>query len=295
MTDIKKPTDPRAATYAEQVQARAKARRKERPAVPNLVEAEAVHDPKRPTTIATLGTGLSRLEEKKNEPTREAGLSPDTIAGLMEMKKMADEEKKKMAPEEPLPPEKASAEKSAKPLEREPMDLMDDLEFARMMSQVRKDALNNDTQRKIIDARVRPIDLAKGIATGEFSQVVPIHPNVLEVTYRSPSAFELQSIRVLLVKTLADDPTKEPIAEELYTAMSLAASIVQISTGTSNEKWPEHHVLGAKHSFDENTFMYRVNKLLAMSGPLLHCIAVHGAWFDARVRDSLKVVELKSG
>jgi hypothetical protein len=294
MTDIKKPTDPRAATYAEQVKARAKARRKESPAIPNLVEAEAIHDPKRPTTIASLGTGLKRLEPEKEEPNREAGLSPETIAGLMEMKKMAEQKKSEAKAQSPEPePEKLDPPKKERV--QEPLDLIDDLEFERMMSQVRKDALNNDEQRKIIDARVRPIDLAKGIATGEFTQVVPIHPNILEVTYRSPSAFELQSIRVLLVKICAEDPTKETVSHELYTVMSLAASIVQISTDASNEKWPAHYTFGTRHSFDEEVFLYRVNKLLAMSGPLLHCIAVHGSWFDTRVRDALKVSELKSG
>lgn len=291
---IKPPKDPVSA-YAEQVRARAAKRREAtRTKVPNLVEADALHDPKRgATTVDKIGKAMEVMQEPK-EP---GGLSPDTMQGLAAIKQEVEAKRAQQQAEKPeeeplIDPDKDKELKAKEKSRADDLGLVDDYEFEQLMSRVREDIINNKKQRKAIEARLSPIDLAKGIAAGEFTQNVPIHPNTLEVIYRTPTAFELQQIRIILVDICAENPKKESIATELYSAMTLAASIYQINT----EKWPTCVQLTGTPSFNAELFMnVRVNKLLVLPAPLLHVIAVHGGWFDMRVRESLRVPALKDG
>ena len=262
-------------------------------------------------SIGAIGEAQRRLEGDA-----EPGLSPQTVAGLSALHGAMKEQRSKMdeeqgnnlpampmmaAPTPPAPesspaggdkPKTADNDEGRKTKLRDTLSEMDDLEFDRVLKSVQQDAINNDKERRAVKERCKPIDLLRGISTGEFVQDVPVIPNVLVVRYRTISALENQSIRLMLFKMIDQDKRRENIAAEIYGLMQAVCSVVMIN----NQAVPPHlKGEGYKSQFDEEGFTLKFEQFIRYPLVMLHAIGTHGYWFEQRVRESFTTDTIKNG
>jgi len=169
---------------------------------------------------------------------------------------------------------------------------LDDLEFERVLRGMQKDVINNEREREAVRTRVKPIDLIKGISTGEFTQEVPIIPNTLVVRYRTITPLENQSIRLVLFKMFDEDKRRENLGAELFGLMQTVCSVMMIN-GTSFGQ----HLKGEGYNleFDEAGFVAKFKRFLLMPMPMIHALGTHGFWFEQRVREAFTTDHLKNG
>lgn len=292
----------------EGMEARAAARRKERPKIiPDLTQAEGSYKPgkDRPMTLQQMRQAQDNIENMEQKEA--AGLRPETIAGLQAMKAAIEEKTKMTQPQSPAPPmpevEPAKAEEpTPEPEAEEPVlpkdtdfektvSRIDDLEFGQLMSQVSEDVINNKAERESVAKRVDPIDFTAGISSGEFTQMVPINKH-LQVLFRTVSVEENRCIRALLFDMAAKDPRIEPMIGEIYGLMTVVASVVKIN-GTELPKHMKGSVYNAE--FQAEVFEKKFNFFMRYPLPLIHALSTHGFWFDQRVRESFKGESTKNG
>ena len=306
-------------SYKDGIAARAAAQREQRPAVPNLAQANELYKPGKdgPMTLAQIGEAQRRMES--GETPKESGdraLSPQTIAGLQALHGAMQAQRKEtpvsepQLPTMPMPqvapapaasPEPVSApapaadnkaEDEKKARLRDTLSEMDDLEFDRVLRSVQQDAINNERERKAVKERVKPLDIIAGISTGTFTQDVPIIPDTLVVKFRTITAMENQAIRLMLFRMIDEDKRKENISAELYGLMQTVCAVANIN----NQALPPHiKGEGYKSTFDEEGFLLKFNQFIRFPLVLLHAIGTHGYWFEQRVREAFTADHLKNG
>ena len=207
-------------------------------------------------------------------------LQKETIAGLAALKKTVD------ATEANVPKDAEKKEKDAPPElsdseVNERLDEMSDLEIDMMLRNYRTDAINNEKQRKLVDASVKPMDLADGILTGEFTQAVVIKKDILYVTFRSTTPAEAEALRRIVLEMQLEDPRLANLSAERMAFMMAVATIVSLN-GT---EFPSHMKQdGHKRTFDSDIFMKKYELFSSYPAPLIHTLATHSFWFDQRVR-----------
>jgi hypothetical protein len=268
--------------------------------IPNIASAEKAYNPSkdRPMTLANIGQAQQNMA-KVTDGKAKGTLSTETLAGLRELKEITDKERAKMEPvaqetEKTDPkPEMAPEPEKEKPTPAAQTDAlasMDDLELELMMSRIRSDVINNDKERKAVEARLKDIDLSEGLATGEFTQLVPVVPGKLEIMYRTVSQVENDNFRRILFNWNAEDARAQTLAGERYGLMQTIAAVVRIN----GNEMPKHFDLSNKQ-FDEKTFLSKFELVSSYPTPLIHCLGVHAFWFDQRVRKLFTADALKNG
>jgi len=298
------------AEYQRGVAERAARMREKRSAsrsIPDLSQANEAYDPKRGAmTLDQLGKAQRSLEDP---PAGEkgAGLSPATIAGLQALKTEMDKRRVAQPTQESSPMAETAQTPSAEPTkDKEPPKAtrsavtstlrdMDDFELSHLSARIQRDVINNERERKAVEARLKEegseISLEDGLATGSFTQVVPISER-LRVTFRTLSPHENRCIRLLLWKWVSDDPRLENLASDVYGMMLIVAAVSQINSN----RLPDH-LKGDlfRSEFDEEVFTQKYNLLSRYPAPLVHALGVHGNWFDERVRAAFTSEALKNG
>lgn len=169
---------------------------------------------------------------------------------------------------------------------------LDDLEFERVLRGMHKDLINNEKEREAIRARVKPIDIIKGISTGEFTQDVPIIPNTFVIKYRTITPMENQAIRLILFRMFDEDKRREALGAELYGLMQTVCSVSMINGASFGQ-----HLKGEGYGleFDESGFTAKFRRFLLMPMPMIHALGTHGFWFEQRVREAFTTDSLKNG
>jgi len=266
--------------------------------MPNLANADKAYDPKkdRPMTLSEMGQAQQNMQQVA-QGEEKGSLSPETVKGLQALQQASQEEVKRQnqAPSQPtVEEEKGSPEKEefkASPDQvAESLDSMDDLDLDIMMQRVRNDIINNETERKAIEARVDEIDLEEGLATGEFTQDVPIRPGKLVVKFRTVSPMENDHLRRILFNWNAEDARAQALSGERYGLMQTVASVVKIN-GTQLPR----HVDQQSEEFDEKVFLQKYTLFSKYPTPLIHALGTHAFWFDSRVRKLFTTENLKNG
>ncbi len=276
-------------TYKNSIATRAAKQREARTKVPDLSVAQEQYKPGKdaPMTIAQMG------EAQRNLEAPVPGLSPATVAGLKALAEQTKAQKTetRMEAQEAPKPESKPSDKTPDDLKRKEVDArlreLDDLEFDRVVRSIANDIINNDKEREAVKLRVKEIDLAEGLASGEFFQDVPIATG-FTVRFRTVSPMENQSIRLLLFAWVDKDARMENISGELYSLMLAVASVVRINT----KEYPSHVV---NNAFDEEVFKSKFDQMCRFAMPMIHAIGTHGAWFDQRVRALFTSENLKNG
>lgn len=275
------------------------------PKIPNLNVANAIYDPSKDgaSTIENVGRTL------ESGAATGGFLKPETIEGLKQLKTMTD---KIQNAQNPVPPpttpvamEPAKAEppsgapssadapnKAAEARAEAALSNLDDFEYERLLRLATQDILNNDLEKEAVKKRVAPIDLTEGLMNNAFVQEVPITP-ALKVTFRSVTALEVQSLRVMAREFVAKHPRLADLESEIYNFMLAVAAVDAI-----NNRMQARHLTGTdpyKLVFDEEAFTSKYETFRRYPSALLHALIVHAAWFDQRVRELFKWSNLGNG
>lgn len=304
--------DPTVAKYMEGLAKRAKQQGEQhRVPVPNLQQAQESFNPKKEgaMTLAQIGQAQRNVEaaSQAGEDAGRRELSPQTARGLQALQAEVQKQKAEQdMTKEAEPGEKAQAEPVKKTAEekadqenkdkvrlREALDDTDDLELEYLLARSRQDLINNEEQRKLIESKVKPMDLSDGILTGEFAQLVPIKPGVLEVKFRTISPMEMEHIRRLVLEMQLRDERMSNLSVDRFTLMQTVAAIVHIN----GQALPSHvkNPGTVNAEFLDDVFLQKYSIIGGYPSPMIHSLSTHLYWFDLRVRKLFSIEDVKNG
>jgi hypothetical protein len=288
-----------AAGLAERNALRAEERRNN-PVFPNLSQAAVSYKPDHGAkTLGEIGA------EQRNDATpgaaqQDRALRPETVEGLKALQREAaaqmeakgNELQRELSrkAETLAPPPEGDKDKAAS----QPDDLVDE-QFVDALRGAQEDVIQNDRERKAVAKRVGEIDLAQGLLTGEFTQVVPIIPDKLVVTYRCLTSGENNELRLLLLDELSRDPKRGSLADDLLGFYQVVASVVSLNKNTYARHMEPEGPTG-RMKFNREIFIEKVHLFMSFPMPLIASLGTHGAWFDQRVRELFATTDrLKNG
>lgn len=305
--------DPVVQSYTAGIAARAKAAGKEQRGnvpIPDLGVAAATYRPEKdgPMSLGQIAESQENIRSMSNPTSnpegRKASLRPETMEGLKALHEAATKvntppsEAKPVAAAEPVAEEDAplpGTPKKGMKLnddERQRLAEMSDLDFDLMMSRVRSDVINNEEEKKAIEARLKPLDLADGIVTGEFTQFVDIVPGKFEVVFRSLTPFENETIRRHVLGMILEEREYSQIHQDKYGFMQVVAALHSIN----GQELPSHLKKVANgREFMMDIFMKKYSRFTSYPVPMIHALSVHANWFDLRVRALFTTAALKNG
>lgn len=295
--------DPVVSKYTQGIAERARAAgSQQKVPIPNLGAAAAEFRPEKdgPMTLEQIARAQENIRAMDKEPEKKS-LSPETVAGLRALHEQVAAQQVPSPPAtpsvgEPEPPKAEPAKKSVTKLsEDEKRELAEtsDLDFDLMMKRLRSDVINNTEERKAVEARLKPMDLADGLLTGEFKQHVPIYPGKLEVVFRTITPLENEELRRHILEQVLVDERHANLMGEKYGFMQTVAAVHSLN----GQELPKHLLPGDKggRKFMWDTFQKKVDIFMAYPGPLIHALGTHAHWFDLRVRALFTSTALKNG
>lgn len=276
--------------------------------IPNLAAAHAEYRPEKdgPMTLSSIAVAQENIRNM-DENDRKPSLSPETIAGLSALHQQTAAQQKPPAPpppQQPVPQDTAAAEAKPAEAKKSVTKLSDDeaqrltetsdIDFDLMMQRLRNDVLNNEEERKAVESRVKEMNLADGLASGEFRQHVPIKPGALEVVFRSISPLENEEIRQKLLEQQLEDEklANSSVLSERYGFMQTVAAVHSIN----GQEMPKHiGVEKGMRVFKWDVFTKKVQLFMGYPSPFIHSLSTHAYWFDLRVRKLFSSTSLKNG
>lgn len=182
------------------------------------------------------------------------------------------------AGESPTPPILDGTSEEAKERAKRLADGLDDFDYASFRREMLKDILKNPEQQKIVEARLKPLDISELIMKNSVRQQVPILPNRFIPTFESmPGGIELK-LKQLLVKEAQSIAVTEAYLLDKYAVMTTTAGTVEIN-GT-----PLPTMYDSKGEFDEKRFWEKFDWMLKRNIHMLASLGIHYAWFEQRVR-----------
>jgi hypothetical protein len=296
--------DPVVQKYTRGIVERAQeARAKDRVPIPDLGAAAAQYRPDKdgPMTLSSIAQAQENLRAM-NDPTdpNKAQLKPETVQGLRALHEAVAAQQGPPAPptpptavEEKPAPEKKSFSKMTEE-ERRAATETSDIDFDLMMRRLRNDVVNNEEERKAIEAKLKDMDIADGLMSGEFRQFVPIVQGKLEVVFRSVSPIEMEEIRRKILEEVIADERIANMASEKLGFWTTVAAIHSLN----GQEMPSHlkkPTKGAGREFVWDVFMSKVSLYMSYPTPLIHSLSTHAYWFDLRVRKLFTSAALKNG
>jgi hypothetical protein len=170
----------------------------------------------------------------------------------------------------PLTEEERSKLKSA-------IDRMDEFDFDSFRQSMMKDILNNPDQQKIIEAKLKPLDITDMIVNGYVTQDVPIVAG-LTFTFRSMSGLEDLEIKRLIMEESKSLEVSERYLLDKYAFMSMTIGLTSI-----NNK-PFGDVYDQSGEFNDDKFKAKFKKIIRLPLHMLASIGLNQMWFEQRAR-----------
>jgi hypothetical protein len=155
---------------------------------------------------------------------------------------------------------------------------MDDFDFNTLREMMMKDILNNDAQRKIIEARCEPLDISDMLVSGFVTQRVPIIPGKFEPTFASGRGDEDLAIKRLIMLESKSIEVAEKYLLDKYSLMGTTIGLQAIN----GMPYPSH--LDQFGKFNEELFWVKFDKVSKLPFHMLSSLGVNYYWFDIRVR-----------
>ena len=155
---------------------------------------------------------------------------------------------------------------------------MDDFDFNTLREVMMKDIINNEDQRKIIEARCEPMTIDDIITRGFVTQRVPIIPKKFEPTFTSLSGDDDLALKRLVMVESRGLEVSERYLLDKFSLMTLAAGLHQVN----NNPMPEFR--DNEGHFDDEMFMAKFKHIIRLPFHMLASIGVNYFWFDIRVR-----------
>lgn len=227
--------------------------------------------------------------QKQQSPIR-----PETLQGLQDLQnfqrqsdpaqiKAAEQEAEKQvvnsaaghsasagAPPELTPEEREKAQ--------ERLELMDSFEYSSLRNAMTRDVLNNPEQRKLIEARLQPLEIDDLIVRGRVTQRVPIIPKKFEVEFTSMNGFDDLALKRLIMQESQQLEVTQQYLLDKYAFMALTCGVTSIN---STRLLPH---LDSKGVFNDELFLEKFNFVLSQPLHMLASIGVNHTWFEMRVR-----------
>lgn len=166
---------------------------------------------------------------------------------------------------------------------------LDAYEIDQLQRKLQKDILNNDEQRKIIEARCKEFDLSELIMTGAVAQVVPIIPGVFEPEFQSYTGEEDLTVKRLVGIEARSRQAGDRYVLDMYSLMGLTVALRAVN----KQPLPDHR--NEVGEFDEERFQTKYAIVSRFNYHMLSSMLVNWFWFDMRVRKLFRTESLGNG
>jgi hypothetical protein len=166
---------------------------------------------------------------------------------------------------------------------------MDDFDFNTFREMMMKDIINNEGQRKIIEARCSPIVIDDIVTMGFVKQRVPIVPGKFEPEFQSMRGDEDLAIkRLIMVENKGLEVTERYLLDK-FALMGVTIGLYAVNGNVL----PTH--LDSTGKFNEELFWQKYDQVSRFPFHMLGSIGVNYYWFDIRVRTLFKADALGNG
>ncbi len=173
------------------------------------------------------------------------------------------------------------------------LDNMDDFDITKLRNALYKDLLNNEEQKKIIESRLKPLELSDLIITGRVTQTIPIRPGLFEPEFQSYSGDEdLYIKRMLGIEMENLKPMNNSLDRYItdkYVIMGLTVAVKSIN----KQQFPS--VYNEKGEWDEELFWKKYALVSKFDYHMIGSLVTNWFWFDLRVRHLFKAEALGNG
>lgn len=221
---------------------------------------------------------------RKQESAKQ--LSSETASGLQAL----EEANRVKHPQEPVAEEPpAVKEKLTEGETKELLSQLDDFDFNKFRNAVMRDLLNNEGQRKIVEARLKPLDVVDVIVRGYTTQVVPILPGKFEPEFMSHRGEDELTLKKWLVAEARGIDVDDRYFLDKYAMMGLAVSLVSIN----KKPLPDCH--DEQGNLSESKFSEKFRIVSKFNSHLLSSLFANWFWFDMRVRKLFVAENLGNG
>lgn len=237
----------------------------------------------------------------------QSGLRPETLEGIKHIQALQDKAKK--VEDSKVEAESASSAAGAaarvgnapgddniKPISEEDrekvqksLEKMDDFDFNTFREMMMKDILNNEEQRKIVEARLTPMDITDIIMHGRVFQTVPIIPGKYEPEFQSVSGEEDLALKRLIMLEQKSISAPDRYLLDKYSLMGVAAGVRSIN----KKPLPDH--LDSNGNFSDELFLKKFTLVLKLPFHMLSSLGINFFWFDVRVRMLFQAQAIKNG
>jgi hypothetical protein len=172
---------------------------------------------------------------------------------------------------------------------KEAVKKLDDFDFNTFREMMMKDIINNEEQRDIIEARLKPLDVTDLVMRGFVTQRVPIVPGKFEPEFESMQGTEDLAIKRLIMEESKGIEITERYLLDKFSMMSVTIGLRAINGNVL----PTHR--DAEGNFDEAAFWKKFNHVTRFPFHMLASLGVNYFWFDIRVRKLFVAEKLGNG
>ena len=158
------------------------------------------------------------------------------------------------------------------------VESLDEFDFDRWRQSMMKDVLNNETQKKIIESRLKPMDIGDLVTQGYVIQRVDIIPGKLWVDFKMLDGETDLALKRLIMEDSKSVEVSDRYFLDKFGLMSIAAVLHKV-----NDK-PYADFTDANGDFDDAKFRDKFRKVLKLPMPMLTSLGANALWFDIRVR-----------
>lgn len=155
---------------------------------------------------------------------------------------------------------------------------MDEFDLSTLHEMMVRDIINNEEQKKIVEARLEPLNLADLVVNYTVTQRVPIIPGTFEPEFESLTGEDDINLKRMLVEEAKTLKVDDRYLLDKYALFGLACAVKAINgkpLGTHRD---------ANGNFDEKMLEEKFRRILRMPLPMLAALGPHYFWFDQRVR-----------
>lgn len=258
----------------------------------------AAHQPSLAAKYGVYRNGQFVPPQKLVRDSGKPGLRPETVRDLEELRKLSEgqsapgldqgEAEAKKAVEDGLggaagrvgnePGDNSTKPEDREAAVRKAIDQMDSFELSQWRQLMMKQILHGEPERKLIESRLKPLDIGELITKGVIRQRIPIIPGKYEITLQSyDGQVDLALKRLVMMESKSVD-VGEQYHLDKYSFMVLAVGLHKI-----NDR-PYADVVDPNGLFNDDLFLAKFNQIMRLPMHMLASIGVNQMWFEMRVR-----------
>jgi hypothetical protein len=170
------------------------------------------------------------------------------------------------------------------------LEKMDDFDFESLRKQMNQDILNNPEQRKIIESRLQPIDLAEMVMHNRVEQEIPVRPGVFWFSFQSLTGDDDLALKRLIMEESNKIEVTQRYLLDKYAFMTVTAGLLSIC----GRPVPHSH-LNSDGEFDDVGFWKKFIWVMKRPLHMLASFGVNHTWFEMRCRKLYVAENIKNG